>query len=95
MNLPAYTAKSALGKSKRTYYGRYQYGGSLLSGGTASVVPSQLEGIDVEEESSMMDEVGAEGMELEDMEGLSDEGEIDLTDETEVEDAGVEEAVGD
>ena len=88
MSLPPYTAKLSLGKSKRTYYGRYQYGGFLQnsSGGTTRVVPSQLEGVDVGEEAGMLDEVGAEGTDFENMEGLGDEGEVDLMDGAEVED---------
>jgi len=95
MSLPNFTATASLGKSKRTYYGRYQYGSLSQNpgGGTASVVPSQLEGMDAGDESGMMDEMGAEGMESEGMEDLSDEGETDAMDETEG--VGMEEEAGD
>lgn len=98
MRLPDFTAKSSLGKSKRTYYGRYQYGSlsqNPSGGGPAGVVPSQPEGMDVGDESSMMDEMGAEGMELGGMEGLGDEGETDVMDETEAEDIGMGEMTDD
>lgn len=101
MSLPDFTATAALGKSKRTYYGRYQYGSLSQnpSGGPASVMPSQMESLDAGDESSGMDEMGAEGLESDDMEGQSDEGESDegesdAMDETE-DTGGMEEEGGD
>ena len=81
MNLPGFTAESSLGKSSRTYHGKYLYGSFSQSqdGLSANVLPSQLEGM--------------EG--LDEMEGLNEGDEFDLMDETEAEDAEFDEGMGD
>ncbi len=65
MSLPGFTAELSLGKSTRTYYGRYLYGSIAQSQGglPAYVVPTQMEGMEgLEdfEEGELMEEIEAQ-----------------------------------
>jgi len=78
MHLPGFTGEASLGKSKRTYHGKYRFGGLSLSqaGQPASVVPSQLEGmedLDYGEAAELMEDLGEEDMEVDEGEENGDE----------------------
>ena len=76
ISLPGFTGELSLGKSTRTYRGKYLYGSLSQSQGgiPASIVPTQLEGMegleDIEdiEEAELMEELEAEEMEAEETE---------------------------
>lgn len=79
MNLPKFTADSALGKSTRTYRGRPQFGSFSQSG--VAVQPNQLdeaegaEGLDQMEGSEGLDDAGGDdGMLADEAEGGEDFG---------------------
>jgi hypothetical protein len=66
MNPPGFTAEACLGNSRRTYHGKYLYGGLAQnqSGLPAVVLPNQLEdmeGLDEGDEFDLMDEVEEDG----------------------------------
>lgn len=62
MNLPKFTAESALSKSTRIYRGSPRFGSFAQRGVSATIQPSQMEGLD-EDEAGL--EAGAAGAEEE------------------------------
>lgn len=71
MNLPKFTAESALGKSTRTYRGSPRFGSFSQSGVPATVQPNQ-------DEAEGLDDVDDGGLEAD----AADGGEVDDTDES-------------
>lgn len=98
MRLPDFTASSSLGRSKRTYYGKYQY--EIAPQGvdhSGQITLSQFEGLDSADTTDLADQFEAGGEEaFEDSEVLDETGvmdeETDLGEETDAEDTDVEEA---
>ena len=73
MHLPGFTAEASLGKTTRTYHGRYMHGGPSQSqvGLPASIVPTQLEGmggLEDLDEAGLINELEVEEMEAEEIE---------------------------
>jgi hypothetical protein len=91
MKLPGFTAEVSLGKSTRTYHGKYLYSrlSQSQSGLPAGVLPNQLEdmeGLADMDEANLIEEFEAEDLALEELEGMEelDYGdEADLMDEAE------------
>ncbi len=78
MHFPGFTGEASLGTSRRTYHGRYLFGGLSLSqaGLPAGVVPSQMEGmedLDDGEEAEVMEDFGEEDMEFDEGLEIGDE----------------------
>src|SRR5436309_2022330 len=97
MKLPGFTAEAALGKSTRTYHGKYVYGGlgPRQSGLPAIVLPSQLdliEGLDDTGEGDLLEQVGPE--EAESDEEMENGDEADLLEQTDEGATAVEAAQG-
>ena len=67
MKSPGFTAEASLGKSARTYHGKYLYRtlSQSQSGLPASVLPSQLEGMEDLEDLEEAEEMEAEDEEME------------------------------
>ena len=99
MRLPDFTASASLGRSRRTYYGKYQ-GASEGPDASSRIMLSQVEDIDNNEDTGMANQFGAGeelGFEqpdiLEEAGGI-EEGETDMLEETEAEDEEASEATG-
>ena len=97
MRLPDFTASASLGRSKRTYYGKYQY--KFAREGIdqpGQITLSQLEGLENADTTDLVDqfeaggEEGFEDSEMLDENGVMDE-ETDLPNETEGQDLDAEE----